>query len=266
MRYLRRTGESVALPLSLAWRRRSLLAVLVQREITARTAGTWLGVVWLGLQPVLQVVGFWFLLVVILRVRSGSNAMPFVDYFLLGMAWWLLLAESISRAASVMSEFAPVYQRNPFPLGLLPLVPWLVAVATYAVVLSILTLMLVGPLALPGLWLLLLLFALWLLPWLYAVAVVSVFYKDLLQALPLLLTALLYLSPVLYMPDMFPLAWRSWFSFNPMADWLALLHGWVQGGAWDWVNLARPWLWWLALAAPAWTLFCRAEPQVREAL
>lgn len=266
LRYLRRTAESVALPLGLAWRQRALLQVLLQREITARTSGTWLGVLWLGLQPALQVLGFWFLLVVILRVRSGNASLPFVDYFLLGMAAWLLLAESISRGASVLSEFAPVYQRNPFPLGLLPLVPWLVALATYGAVLTVLALFLVGFQGLPALWLWWLLFGLWLLPWLYAIAIISLFYRDLLQALPLLLTALLYLSPVLYLPDMFPAEWRFWFTLNPVADWLALLHGWVQGTSWDWMHLLRPWLWWLLLAAPAWALFCRAEPHVREAL
>ncbi len=266
LRYLRRTVESVGLPLGLAWRQRALLRVLLQREIAARTSGTWLGVLWLGLQPALQVLGFWFLLVIILRVRSGGASLPFVDYFLLGMAAWLLWAETISRGATVLSEFAPVYQRNPFPLGLLPLVPWLVATGIYGVVLALLAVWLAGPLALPALALWWLLFSLWLLPWLYAVAVITIFYRDLLQALPLLLTALLYLSPILYTPEMFPQEWRGWFSLNPMADWLALLHGWVQGSPWGWAQLLRPWLWWLFLAAPAWALFCRAEPHVREAL
>ncbi len=53
---------------------------------------------------------------------------------------------------------------------------------------------------------------------------------------------------------------------NPIADMMALIHAVLQDLAWTWGNVARLLGVWLALLAPAWLLFKRAEPHVRELL
>jgi lipopolysaccharide transport system permease protein len=55
-------------------------------------------------------------------------------------------------------------------------------------------------------------------------------------------------------------------AFNPFADLMAVIHGLLQGMPFSAGNIIRPLLLWLLLMGPAWLLFVRAEPHMREAL
>ena len=54
--------------------------------------------------------------------------------------------------------------------------------------------------------------------------------------------------------------------FNPFADIMALIQGWIHGFPIDPGNWLRPLGMWLILLTPAWVLFRRTEPHMREVL
>jgi lipopolysaccharide transport system permease protein len=189
------------------------------------------------LQPMLQILGLWFFMAVVLRVRS-SNHVPFTDYFLIGMVCWLMIAEVLQRNLTVLVEFAPLYQRSVFPMPLLPLVPLFLTGGIYSAVLIALAGILEG--------------------WRGAGAAAGF--------APFLLTLLMYLTPVMYMPDLVPESVRPWLQINPLADLMALLHAAVQGLPWSLGNFVRPVLIGMLLWPFTWGLYRRAEPHMREAL
>lgn len=260
---LRATWLGLSDPLRRLFLHRFLVLLLLRRDIVARTSGTLLGVGWLLLQPAMQLIGFWFLLDIVLRVKFPGKV-PFVDYFLVGMLAWLFVSEVLSRALNVLKEFSGIYRRALFPLMILPLIPLLMSFLMYTTIGLLASLLLAGPTTLPTTLGLYLILALWLMPFCYLLAVAGVFLKDFGQVFPFFITLMLYMTPILYMPQNLPETMRDLLMLNPIADWMALLHGGIQGMAWDWGNLARPWLLWLALLGPAWVLFHRAEPHVRE--
>jgi lipopolysaccharide transport system permease protein len=97
-------------------------------------------------------------------------------------------------------------------------------------------------------------------------AVLGLFIREARQVVPFALTLILYLTPILYMPDQLPPALRSWSALNPLADVMVLLHAAVQGQSWTWDNLLRPLTLWLLLTPTAWLLFKKTELHMREAL
>jgi lipopolysaccharide transport system permease protein len=106
----------------------------------------------------------------------------------------------------------------------------------------------------------------WLQPLVLLCSLVGLFLRDFAQGLPFILTLLLYCTPILYFPEMLPAALREWIWLNPFSDLVALIHAWVQG-----VPLPLNSLWrlvglWFLLLGPAWLLFRRALPHVREVL
>ena len=107
---------------------RALQRLLIRREMVARTSGTLLGGAWMVVQPALQIVGLWFFLDVVLKVRSPGRV-PFVNYFLVGMIGWMMMSEILQRNLTVLVEFGPLYQRTIFPLPLLPLLPLLASLS-----------------------------------------------------------------------------------------------------------------------------------------
>lgn len=270
--YLFATQNGLLEPLHMAVTQRHLLLMLIRRDIAGRTSGTLLGGAWLLLQPGLQMLGFWFLLDLVLQIRFPGK-LSFVDYFLIGMLSWFFISEVLQRSLSVFQEFASIYQRTPFPLAILPLVPLFMSGLIFMLVNAVVAGLVAGWAAMPIAVLNTLMLLIWLLPLCYVLAVVGLFVRDLGQFFPFFISLFMYLTPILYLPQMLPES-LSWFlAVNPFADLMATIHFRIQDMPWTlehmaWTpeNLWRPFLLWLVLLGPAWALFRRAEPHVREML
>ncbi|MBT7307899.1 MAG: ABC transporter permease [Gammaproteobacteria bacterium] len=242
---------------------RQLLVTLIRRDLVNRTSGTALGAVWVLLQPALQVVAFWFLLDVILQVRF-PGIISFKDYFLVGMIPWIMISEVLGQSVNVLPTYRPLYERSRFPVSLIPLVPIVIALLIYGIVFMITAVILNGfGAAIPAL-ITILLIAVWLIPIAYLLSVIGLFIKDINSAMPFILTMSLYLTPILYMPEMIPEALRGLLVLNPFADLLSMVHWAVQGMEITTGNVLRPLLLWMLLLLPGWVLFRRAEPHMRE--
>ncbi len=247
------------------YRHRTLLWVLVKRDLVNRTSGTVLGCFWPLIQPALQIIGFWFLFEVIFRIRFSSNA-SFLDYLLVGLLPWLCAAEILSRAVNMFIEFSPLFKRNPFPLVILPVLVLIIPAVVYTAVYFVVTFMLYDiAVALSSL-LVIPLLLLWLLPFCYLLPVIGLFVKDFGQALPFMLTITMYLTPILYLPDMLPASVKDFLLLNPFADLMALIHYLIQDMPFKSENIIRPLLLWLVLLGPAWLIFRRSTPHIREIL
>ncbi len=244
----------------------SLLKLLIKRDLALRTTGTLLGRIWLVLQPVLQITAFWFLFDVVLKVRVPLAGKSYLSYFLIGMLPWLMFMDTLTRSTQVLVEFSDFYRRNAFPIALLPLLPALVSFLLYAPIYMVLVFLfegihsaLLSVIIVAGLMLL-------LLPICYILAVLGVFVRDVRQATPVLLTFMMYLTPIFYTPQALPPALQDWLWINPMADAMAVLHGVLQHLTWSGWHLARPFGLTLLLIYPAYWLFKRALPHIREYL
>jgi len=264
-RYLRASYLGLVGPFQAAYAHRYLLFLLVKRDITTRTSGTLLGDVWLLLQPALQILGFWFLLDIVLKIKlPGSVA--FVDYFLIGMLPWFFIAEILSRSLSVLAEFGNLYRRAVFPVVILPLLPLFLSAFLYIIVMGAVVGLLEGISAIPMSILTILGITIWLIPFAYLLAIIGLFLKDIGQFFPFLITITMYLTPILYMPSQMPEPMHWVLVINPIADLMALIHASIQGLPWTYDNIWRPLGLWLLLVGPAWILFRRAEPHIREML
>jgi lipopolysaccharide transport system permease protein len=264
-RYGKATSAGLIGPFQVAYTHRYLLYLLIKRDVINRTAGTLLGDAWLLFQPALQLLGFWFLLDVVLKVKFPSGV-PFINYFLLGVLPWSFIAENLSRSLTVLTEFGGLYRRAIFPIVVLPLFPLLLSSILYAVVMATILGLLQGVAVMPIGVIILFLLAIWLIPFCYLLAIIGLFLKDIGQFFPFLITITLYLTPILYMPDLMPQPMRWVLAINPIADLMVLIHASTQDLAWSWTNIARPLGIWLLLLGPAWVLFHRAEPHIREML
>ena len=265
IRYFRATWLGAVTPLQSAYANRHLLTLLIKRDVKVRTSGTALGDAWLLFQPALQILGFWFLLDVVLKIKLPNNVV-FVDYFLIGMLPWLFIAEILTRSLGILSEFGSLYRRSIFPIEILPILPLFLSAALYALVMGVTVGLLEGIHAVPMGLLSILLIAIWLMPFCYLLSIIGLFLKDVAQIFPFLITVTLYVTPILYMRSSMPEPMQWVLMLNPIADIIALIHGAIQSLDWDMSNIVRPVILWLCLIGPVWVIFRRAEPHVREML
>jgi lipopolysaccharide transport system permease protein len=184
----------------------------------------------------------------------------------MGMLPWLFISEVLNRSLNVLTEYSALYQRTRFPVAVLPLLPIVFNFFIFMPVYGLVVVVLQGWMA--GLKAIVILGALfiWLTPFAYLLSVIGLFAKEVRQVFPFFLTMVLYVTPIMYAPDMLPESVRWALVFNPMADIVMLIHGWLHEFPVEPGNWGRPLILWLVLLTPSWVIFSRSEPHMREVL
>lgn len=103
------------------YEKRSILYELAKRDFKQQYAGSYLGFVWVFLQPLLFMGVLYF--VFKFGFRSGaSDSVPFEVYLVTGMIAWLNIAGNLNASANVISQHAFLLKKVDFRLSMLPIV------------------------------------------------------------------------------------------------------------------------------------------------
>jgi lipopolysaccharide transport system permease protein len=216
------------LDLGAIWQRRELLYFLVWRDVKVRYKQTVIGAAWAVLSPLLTVLIF---AVVFGRLaKIPSDGLPYVVFAFAGFLPWTYFAQALGRGSASLVGSAQLITKVYFPRLMIPLA----AVVTPAVdvCLSLVTLLAlmvwyrVPPtmslLALPAY---LLLAGVIAFSWSLWLAPLNVKYRDVNHAIPFVIQAWMYASPIVYPVSLVPEPWRLVYSLNPMV-------GVIEGFRW----------------------------------
>jgi lipopolysaccharide transport system permease protein len=223
-RHVAHRASPVALVESL-WIHRKLIAQLVKREVLGRYRGSVLGLGWSFFNPVLMLVVYTFVFSVVFEARwgvtrSGSRA-DFAMLLFIGLIIHGFFAECLTRAPSLILENVNFVKKVVFPLEVLPLVVMGSALFHSLISFAVLTVaLLIVHRSLPGT----AIYApLVFLPLVLAVAgfawfltSLGVFARDVRQVIGIVMTILLFLSPVFYPISSVPPQFRPWLLANPL--------------------------------------------------
>lgn len=100
---------------------RRLLMDLSAKDVQRRFSGTYFGMVWGFLQPLMTIIVYWA--VFQFGFRSGDvGDTPFVLWFVTGIICWLFISESFSFASNSLLEYSYLIQKVKFNVNILPLV------------------------------------------------------------------------------------------------------------------------------------------------
>jgi lipopolysaccharide transport system permease protein len=225
----------------------AVIAELVRREVTARYRQSWLGSAWIVVTPLLMLAIYVFVLGEVMQVRwagaaqeaaagtaaTGSGALALRLFA--GLAVFGFVAECVGRAPLLVAGQPHLVKKLVFPLGVLAWVNVLasaVTLAVAAVLLLALSALQPGPwraqgLLLPLAWLPLLPLGLglgWLL------SALGTYARDVGQVAGLVMSALLFLSPIFFPLQALPAALQPWLALNPLALPIEFTRALVAGG------------------------------------
>lgn len=224
------------LDLRLLWSYRELLYFLVWRDVKIRYKQTAIGAAWAILQPAITMVIF--SIVFTYFVRVPSDGLPYPLFVFAALVPWTYFAQAVTRTSISLVGDAALIRKVFFPRLLVPLA----AAAVPMVDLGFACLALVALMAWYGVaptWGILAVPLLLLLAFLSALAVglycaaLNVRYRDVGYAIPFLVQAAMYASPVVYSVSLVPERWRALYSLNPMA-------GVIEGFRWALLGKASP--------------------------
>ena len=229
------------------WSHRDLIWQLTRREVEGRYRGSFIGIFWSFVSPLVLLGIFTFVGGVVLKIRwSESSTGGLGDFALMlfaGLIAYSVFGECVSRAASLIVAVPSYVKKVVFPLEVLPvsvlgsaLFHGLVSLA------ALFTFSLVHRGTLP--WTIVFLplaalpLALLSLGLTWFLASLGVFLRDLGYAVPLLLQVVFFATPIMYPAESVPTRFRAALYLNPLAWTVESFRALIFRGALpDWVGL-----------------------------
>jgi len=211
------------------WRNRSLIRALIQREVIGRYRGSFLGLLWSFFNPIFMLVVYTFVFSVIFKARWSTGSESKTEFALVlfaGLLVFNLFSECIGRAPGLILANVNYVKKVVFPLEILPwvalgsalfhsivsIVVWLVA---YTILFGVphYTVLYLPIVFIP---LILLIMG---LSW--ALSALGVYLRDVSQFIGIILTTLMFLSPIFYPISALPEKYHPFLLLNPLTTALS---------------------------------------------
>jgi len=238
-----------------AWTHRKLIWRLASREVQARYRGSLLGLGWSIIVPFVLLAVYTFVFSVVFQARWGAvdgSLTHFATRLFCGLIVFNFFSECLSRAPGLILSNPSYVKKVVFPLEILPWVSAVSAMVNACLAAAVLLLAFCiseGPPPLS-----ILAAPLVMLPTIFLTLGLSlflsslgVFLRDLQQLIGILLTVLMFMSPLFYPIDAIPEAYRGAFSLSPLTISITEMREILFDGSLpspiEWlINLGASWL------------------------
>ncbi|BAJ64045.1 ABC transporter permease [Anaerolinea thermophila] len=218
------------------WEYRELLWLLIWREVRGMYRQTALGVSWIFLRPILNVVILTLVFGTFVKVPSEN--VPYALFSLSALLPWGYFSNAVLRSAGSLVQNMEIISKVYFPRMIIAIAGVLSGLVDFSASFGIFLLFMayfrvpvrIEILWLPGFFLASVLLALTVGLWL---ATLSVRFRDVSFAVNFLLQAMMYLSPVIYPVNQVPESLQFFYRLNPMA-------GIIEGFRWSLLGIGSP--------------------------
>lgn len=195
------------------FKNRKLVWSLSKNDIRTQFAGSYLGIAWAFVKPIVTVLVYWFVFQVAMPAPPVGNNVPYVLWLVAGLVPWFFFMEALPGGTSAFLDYNYLVKKVVFNINVLPFVKVLAAVFTHLVFIGfVLIVSLVCGMKPDLYWLQIVYysFALFMLvlSLSYITSSVLVFFRDLLQMINVLLQIGIWITPILWnmetteMPEM----------------------------------------------------------------
>lgn len=257
-----------------AWSYRQFIISSIKTEFLTRYTRSKLGMFWMILHPLAQVVIYAFVLSVVLAAKLPGiqSTYGYAVYLMAGTLAWSLFLEIVMRCLNIFLDNGNLLKKLVFPKICLPLIVSGSALVNNAAL--FLAMFVVFSLLdhTPGMMIL------WL-PVLIALnvafaiglglifGVLNVFIRDVGQVVPVVFQFWFWLTPIVYMAGIIPERFKSWLSLNPMYSIVtAYQNVLVFGKTPPWEGLAWVSIFTASLLIGALYMFRKASPEIADVL
>jgi ABC-2 type transport system permease protein len=213
------------------WQYRDLVFFLVRRDITARYKRSVLGIAWTMLNPLGMMIVLSIVFSQVFRVAMEN----YPAYVLSGLIAWTFFSQTSANSISVIVWGGDLFQRIYIPRSIfvistiitglvnlvLSLVPLILVMLVTKVPLS-LTLLL-APIAM-------LFISLFSLGVGLLLSTIGIYFADIVEMYSIIVTAWMYLTPIIYPLTILPEWVQNWLKFNPMVHLVELFRSFVFYG------------------------------------
>lgn len=198
--------KDTSLPIHLI-KSRKLVWNLAKNDIKKKFAGSYFGVIWAFVQPVITVLLYWFVFEKGLNskatdLRTGIE-IPFVLWLMAGLVPWFYFQEAMNGGTGVLVEYSYLVKKVVFQIDILPVVKMISALFTHIFFVIFAIVIFAGMGYFPDLYVLqvvyyslcMILFTTGLV---YATSAVTVFFRDMKEVIGIVLQIGMWVTPIMW--------------------------------------------------------------------
>lgn len=100
---------------------RKLAVTLAKNDFKTKYAGSYLGIIWAFIQPIVTILVYWFIFSVGFRSSDGSEY-PYVLFIVVGIVPWFFFAEALNGGTNSLVEYNYLVKKVMFNIDILPFV------------------------------------------------------------------------------------------------------------------------------------------------
>lgn len=199
---------------------RTLILNLAKNDFKSKYVGSFLGMLWAFIRPIITVLVYWF----VFQVGLGSgdvNGSPFVLWLLTGLVPWFFFSDALGSGTAALIEYQYLVKKIVFKISTIPVVKVVSSlfVHLFFTMLPIIVYCCCGNA--PHLYMLQLIYymiclTVFLTALLYFTSSVALFFKDTMQIIGVILEVGIWLTPIMWQLTLIPEQFRWLFKLNPM--------------------------------------------------
>ena len=198
---------------------REIVRTMAAHELANRYVGTLGGALWTIAHPVAMILVYWFVFSVGFKAQ-GPAGMPFTLYFVSGLLPWLFFSETITASIASVTGNAHLVKKLVFPTEVLPVVHIVAGLVPHAALLAVFLVLLAHYGIYPNVYMVQLVYYMAMLIVLtlgigWLLAALHVFYRDIGQAMTVLLNFWFWLTPIVWTINIVPERYRWLLHLNP---------------------------------------------------
>ena len=198
-----------SLPMDI-YKNRRLVAKLAKNDFKTRYAGSYLGIVWAFIQPVITILVYWFVFSVGFRSGTGDLGVPFVLYLVAGIVPWFFFQDALIGGTNSLLEYNYLVKKVVFNISVLPVVKIISAMFVHAFFVLFTIILYAAYGKFPDFYYLQIIYYsvcvfILVLGLSYATSAIVIFFRDLTQIINIVLQVGVWLTPIMWIVEASPL-------------------------------------------------------------
>lgn len=232
-----------------------LILDLVKNDFKVKYAGSYLGITWAFVQPVITILLYWIVFQYGLRVVTSDTSLPFAIWLITGMVPWFFIADAITNGSNGFFEYNYLVKKVVFKISIIPVIKVFSALLVHIVFMIFLIAIYIlyqvfgSDISFPNISILQLPYytlcaAVLSLSIVYTTSSITVFFRDLTQFISIMLQIGMWATPILWNISMVPDEYKWIVYGNPVNYIVEGYRNALTGGVWFWqIPYQSLWFW-----------------------
>lgn len=199
---------------------RALLVQLAGRDFKEKYLGSYMGLLWAFIQPMVTIFIFWFVFDVGFKVAPVQD-FPFVLWLITGMIPWFFIAEGIGNGTQAIVEHSYLVNKIVFRVSMLPVIKVVTATIVHIFFVGVIFLFFmvyqidISIYAIQVIYYLIAAIVL-LIGVCWMTSALVVFLKDIGQVVAMMIQFGFWFTPIFWSANILPEKYQTWIKLNPI--------------------------------------------------